>query len=401
MRVLVLSWEFPPYVVGGMGKHVAELAPALGGLPTTSGPIQIDLVTTRMNGGPTTEQINEYVTVYRVDTPALNPSDLVNSVISGNQVLVDAATPIGDSRPYDLIHIHDWLVTKAGVALKHRWKAPMITTIHATERGRHRGHIPDEASHQIDRTEWQACFESWRVVACSQFMKQEIQNYFEVPGDKISVIVNGLNLNGIEECDPGQMAALRSLYAPDGERLLLFVGRIVHEKGLQVLLRAMPRILANHPKTRLLVAGKNGAAMWNLAYELGVDHAVFFLDFVTNAQRDCLYRTVDAAIFPSLYEPFGIVALEAMANQCNVIASSIGGIGEVVHHLENGLTVYPNDPLSIAWAVEKVFADPAAAAQRRKTALGEVKTLYNWTAIAQQTAKLYEAVVQDRRTTDW
>ena len=401
MRVLMLSWEFPPYVVGGMGKHVAELAPALGGLDTPFGPIHIDLVTTRTNGGPTSEQLNEYVTVYRGETPPLNPADLVNSVISGNQVLVDVAMPIGDSRPYDLIHVHDWLVTKAGVRLKHRWKTPLVTTIHATERGRHRGHIPDEASHQIDRMEWQSCFEAWQVIACSQFMKQEIQNYFATPADKISVIVNGLNLDGVEECPPEQKDALRSLYAPNGERLLLFVGRIVHEKGLQVLLRAMPRILAEHPNTRLLVAGKNGAAMWPLAFELGVEQSVIFLDFVTNAQRDCLYGTVDAAIFPSLYEPFGIVALEAMACHCNVIASSIGGIGEVVHHLQNGLTVYPNDPLSIAWAVAQVFADPAAAAKRRQAAYNEIKTIYNWQGIARQTAALYADVVADRRATDW
>ena len=401
MRVLMLSWEFPPYVVGGMGKHVAELAPALGGQATADGPVQIDLVTPRMNGGATSEKVNDYVTVYRVETPALNPADLVNSVISANQALIDVAMPIGDSRPYDLIHVHDWLVTKAGVTLKHRWKTPLVTTIHATERGRYRGNIPDEASHKIDRAEWQSCFEAWRVIACSQFMKQEIQNYFEAPADKISVVANGLNLEVIEECTPEQMNALRDLYAPNGERLLLFVGRIVHEKGLQVLLRAMPRILAEHPNTRLLVAGKNGASMWPLAFELGVEQSVIFLDYVTNAQRDCLYRVVDVAVFPSLYEPFGIVALEAMASKCNIIASSIGGIGEVVNHLHNGLTVYPNDPLSIAWAVAQVFADPAAAARRRQTAFNQIKTIYNWDNVARQTAALYEIVVAERRNTDW
>lgn len=401
MRVLMLSWEFPPYVVGGMGKHVAELAPALGGQATAFGPIHIDLVTPHMNGGPTSEQVNDFVTVYRVDTPALNPADLVNSVISGNHALSGAAMPIGDSRPYDLIHIHDWLVVKAGVTLKHRWKTPVISTIHATERGRHRGHIPDEASHQIDRSEWQCCFEAWRVIACSRFMKQEIQNYFDVPADKISVVPNGLSTDAIENCTSEQMEALRNLYAPNGERLLLFVGRIVHEKGLQVLLRAMPRILADYPDTLLLVAGKNGAAMWPLAFELGVEQSVIFLDFVTNAQRDCLYRMVDVAVFPSLYEPFGIVVLEAMAANCNVIASSVGGMTEVIHHQENGLTVYPNDPLSIAWAVSQVFSDPAAAARRKKAALNEIRTVYNWDNVARQTAAIYEQVVADRRNTDW
>ena len=155
---------------------------------TSQGPIHVDLITPRMSGGPISEHLNEYVTVYRVDAPPLAPADHVNSVISGNQFLTDAAMPIGDSRPYDLIHVHDWLVTKSGVDLKHRWKTPLVTTIHATERGRYRGNIPDEASYRIDRMEWQSCFEAWRVIACSHFMKQEIQNYFETPADKISAV---------------------------------------------------------------------------------------------------------------------------------------------------------------------------------------------------------------------
>jgi glycosyltransferase involved in cell wall biosynthesis len=110
---------------------------------------------------------------------------------------------------------------------------------------------------------------------------------------------------------------------------------------------------------------------------------------------------VDAAIFPSLYEPFGIVALEAMAAGCNVIASSVGGLGEVVHHLHNGLTVMPDNPMSIVWAVNQVFADPAAAARRRAAALDEIRSVYNCKRVAQQTAALYELVVEERRTTEW
>src|SRR5699024_487361 len=134
-----------------------------------------------------------------------------------------------------------------------------------------------------------------------------------------------------------QQAAMRADYAPNGERLLFYVGRITYEKGLHVLLRAMPSILADHPNTRLLVAGKNSRHLQPLANELGIAQSVEFLDFISDAQRDAFYQVVDAAIFPSLYEPFGIVALEAMALDCNVIASNVGGLGEVVDHLVNGL----------------------------------------------------------------
>jgi glycosyltransferase involved in cell wall biosynthesis len=397
----MFSWEFPPHVVGGLGKHVTELAPAIAGEIAADGPIAIDLFTPRYNGGAEVETVSEFLTVHRVDVPPLDPQDNYNSVISSNHFLVEAAAAYGSADQYDLIHVHDWLVTKAGVALKERWKTPLVTTIHATERGRHRGHTPGETSYQIDRTEWLSCFEAWRVIACSQFMKRELQEYFELPADKVLVIPNGITFPDESICPEDDLGALRLQYAPNGERLLLFVGRIVHEKGLQVLIRAMPRILADYPNTRLLVAGKNGSSLWPLAYELNVDSGITFLDYVSNWERDCLYRIADVAIFPSLYEPFGIVALEAMAAGCNVVASSVGGLGEVVRHLHNGLTVLPDNPMSIVWAVNQVFSDPEAAQRRRAAAITEIRSVYNWKRVAQQTVALYDLVVAERRNTNW
>lgn len=405
MRILLTSWEYPPYVVGGMGKHVAELAPVLGGQiiddPHSSGPLYVDVLTTRYSGGAQEEQVNEFLTVYRVDAPPIDPVDHYNSVVESNQTLVDRAEKLAQRHPYDLIHAHDWLVAKAGITLKHRWKTPFVTTIHATERGRHQGHIPSETSHQIDRMEWQSCYEAWNIITCSQFMRNELQNYFGVPDSKTIVIPNGIDIEAITRCPSEQRAFLRHRYAPNGERLLLFVGRIVHEKGLHVLIRAMPRILAEYPNTRLLVAGKNGEKYWPLAYELGVEKSVDFLGFISDDERDCLYTIVDAAIFPSLYEPFGIVALEAMAAGANVVASSVGGLAEVVRHLENGLTILPNDPMSIVWAVNKLFSDPAAAEVRQQRAIAEVKESYSWRHIAQRTADLYRTIVNERRNVAW
>ncbi len=401
MRVLLISWEYPPNVVGGMGKHVADLAPALAGQIANDGPIYVDVLTTRFSGGAQEEQVNECLTLYRADVAPIDPIDHYNSVVEGNQDLIAFAEQLGERHPYDLIHTHDWLVAKAGIALKHRWKTPLVTTIHATERGRHQGHIPSETSWQIDRLEWQSCFESWNVIACSAFMKQELQNYFGVPDAKTLVIPNGIDGDRMARCPDAQRALLRHRYAPNGERLLLYVGRIVYEKGLHVLIRAMPRILAEYPNTRLLVAGKNGEKYWPLAYELNVEKSIDFLGFVSDDERDCLYTIVDAAIFPSLYEPFGIVALEAMAAGANVIASSVGGLAEVVRHKENGLTVYANDPMSIVWAVNQLLGDPIAAAERRHRAAAEIEELYGWRHIAKRTAALYNNVVCERRVIEW
>jgi 1,4-alpha-glucan branching enzyme len=147
--------------------------------------------------------------------------------------------------------------------------------------------------------------------------------------------------------------------------------------------------------------GKNGQQHLPLATQLEVADQIEFLGFVPDSERDCLYRIADAAVFPSIYEPFGIVALEAMGLDCNVIASSVGGLAEVIQHDVNGLNVFPDNPLSIAWAVNELFADEAAAARRRQLAMEQVASVYNWNTIARQTAEVYQMVVGERLETNW
>ena len=401
MRILVLTWEYPPYVVGGMGKHVAGLIPALSELQEHYGPLQVDVLTTRYAGGPPVERLDDSVTIHRLDIDPFDPSNVFNTVIDNNQYFVDYAHELAQEAPFDLIHVHDWLTGVAGVRLKYEYKIPLLVPMHATERGRHQGYVPSNTSSHINALEGQLCHEAWRVIVCSHFMTTELNNYFGTPLDKLIIIPNGIDQDQLYICPSNQQSALRAKYAPNGERLLFFVGRIVHEKGLHVLIRAMPGILRDFPETRLLAAGRNSRHLYPLTKELRVDHAVHFLDYVTDQQRDWLYQIVDAAVFPSLYEPFGIVALEAMALDCNVIASDVGGLGEVVKHEVNGLTVYPDNPNSIVWAVNRLFNDSAAAAVRRLQAHVQVSQQYSWHTIAQQTVTLYANIIAERKEVDW
>ncbi len=403
MRVLVITWEYPPYVVGGIGTHVAQLTPWLGGVHGDNGaePIHIDVLTTHFAGGPSLEVYNEFITIHRVDVPVTDALDWYNSVVDSNSAFVEYGRQLATTRSYDLIHVHDWLTAEAGIILKHQWKTPLLVTIHATERGRHQGWLPSSTSQQIDNLERNVVYEAWRVVACSNFMRDELTHWFALPADRVIVIPNGIDTSLIRVCPEAELDAMRMHYARHGERLLFYVGRIVHEKGVHLIVRAMPRILAEYPNTRLLVAGKNGQKLFSLAYELGVENQVEFLNYIDDDVRDCLYQTVDAAIFPSLYEPFGIVALEAMANNCNVIASETGGLGEVVHHEVNGLTVIPGDAMSIVWAVNRLFSDPEAAEARRAAAIIDVNQRYRWNQIGAQTTQLYTQIVTERQTVVW
>ncbi len=401
MRVLIISWEYPPYVVGGMGKHVAELAPALQQINLEGEPLFVDVLSTRFGGGDAEEKVSDYLTIYRVDTPPISHRDYYNSAVACNSVLMAQARKLAWWQKYDLIHNHDWLTGPASVALKHEWKTPLLVTVHATERGRHQGYLSNQMSRQIDEVEGHTCYEAWRVIACSQFMCQEVQQYFGVPDDKVEIIANGIDMRTLNRITPEMKSEVRRRYAPNGERLLFFVGRMTHEKGLHVLLKAMPKILAKHPNTRLVVGGKNGEQFAPLARQIGIGDAVEFSGYLTDEERDHLYQSVDGAIFPSLYEPFGIVALEAMALECNVITTDVGGLGEVVDHMRNGLTVYPNDPESIAWAVDRLFASPQSASKRRNAALSEVQERYSWEVIAQETAQVYDGIVRERAEIAW
>ena len=402
MRLLFISWEYPPNVVGGIGKHVSELVQAFLALPDeVTTPFHLDLLTPHSGNAPLVEALSRSVTVHRVETPMVNPLDLFNSVVDNNRYLVSKARALHEEVPYSLIHVHDWLTASAGIELKHAWKIPLVTTVHATERGRHHSHLPSETSHNINQLEWQVCFESWRLIVCSSYMAGELRRFFDVPLDKVTLIPNGVDVTPFASFADERVRELKSRFAPNGERLLFYVGRITPEKGVQVLLQALPSILERHPDVRLLVAGRNSEQMQPLVDELGIREAVELLGFVDSETRDCLYRSVDAAVFPSLYEPFGIVALEAMAAGCNVIASEVGGLAEVVDHRRTGLTVRANDSQSIAWAVDQIFTDPVQAEAMRARALQEVTRSYNWGAIAASTLDMYRAVEAQRKGVNW
>ena len=402
MRLLFISWEYPPNVVGGIGKHVSELVQAFLALPDeVTTPFHLDLLTPHSGNAPLVEDLSRSVTVHRVETPMVNPLDLFNSVVDNNRYLVSKARALHDEVPYSLIHVHDWLTASAGIELKHAWKIPLVTTVHATERGRHHSHLPSETSHNINQLEWQVCFESWRLIVCSSYMAGELRRFFDVPLDKVTLIPNGVDVTPFASFAEERVRELKGRFAPNGERLLFYVGRITPEKGVQVLLQALPSIHERHPDVRLLVAGRNSEQMQPLVDELGIREAVELLGFVDSETRDCLYRSVDAAVFPSLYEPFGIVALEAMAAGCNVIASEVGGLAEVVDHRRTGLTVRANDSQSIAWAVDQIFTDPVQAQAMRARALQEVTRSYNWGAIAASTLDMYRAVEAQRKGVNW
>lgn len=399
MRVMILSWEYPPHVVGGLGKHIMDLAPAL-----VQQGVEVHVVTPLLRGGAEHETTADGVHVYRVDSAPMEAYGFTSFVQHTNGNMELAARRLGrELGDFDLIHAHDWLAAHSGVALKHAWQRPLVVTMHATERGRQAGYIGNGHAEQVNHLEWWLSYEAWRLIACSQFMANQIKEYFGAPLDKIDVVPNGVYVKPDPFPSEQERCEFRRGWAEEDQPIVYYVGRVVYEKGLQVLLDAWPQVLAAYPRARLVIAG-TGAYLDSLkhrAWAAGIHSSVVFAGFISDEERDRLYRCADVAAFPSLYEPFGIVALEAMAACCPVVVAATGGLSEVVKLHETGVTVHPNDPSSLAWGILHTLRHPDWARTRAENALRMTSQDFNWRQIAISTMQVYQRAQVEWQRGSW
>ena len=400
MRVLMLSWEYPPHVTGGLGKHVAELVPALGSLG-----VEVHVVTPNLGGGATEERAAPNIYVYRTEPLEFSRDGdgLVSYAQACNNSLAakahDLQRHVGG---FDLVHAHDWLVAYSAVALKYALPLPLAVTVHATERGRGQGFLGSEEALAIHGTEWWLTYEAWRVITVSHFMAEQVNQYFDVPVDKVDVIHNGVRMPREAPLEM-EGAAFRRRFARDDQPIVYYVGRLVYEKGVHVLVDAAAQILEQCGDTKFVVAGTGREldGLHDRAMKAGVYDHFFFTGFISDAERDQLFHVADVAVFPSLYEPFGIVALEAMAHRCPVVVSATGGLREVVKLHETGLTCYPGSPESLSWAVTETLRNPLWAVARAENAYAEVRDRYSWERVAAQTVATYRRIQAEGEHVAW
>lgn len=399
LRVLMFSWEYPPHLNGGMGSHVKALAPAL-----AHQHVDVHLVTPRFNGAARLERPRPGLIVHRVDLADWESGDIVTDVHEANsRMTAHTETLVQEQGPFDVIHVHDWLVALSGFHFKHEYRWPLVATVHATERGRCGGVVNGSVSVAIDHVEWQLCYETWRVIVTSQYMADQLANHWHVPADKIDVIPNGVDVSRYRRFVGADLSEFRRHYAADDEHIVFHIGRLVHEKGAHLLVKAVPSILEEFPRARFLIAGRGPMRdrLRKLIADLEVSERVDLLGFISNEDRDRLYQVADVAVFPSLYEPFGIVALEAMAAGVPVVASEVGGLAEVVDPHETGILHTSGEPDSLAWAVRETLRNVEQAHGWVDNALEQLRTIFSWSHVAEETVRVYDQVVEERKHVDW
>lgn len=395
MRVLMISWEYPPVVIGGLGRHVDALSRELAAAGHEVAVLTRQPAGTDVGSHPTELADVDGVRVLRV---AEDPAhlefalDMVAWTLAmGHAMLRAALTRLDGWRP-DVVHAHDWLVAHPAITLADVLGVPLVATVHATEAGRFNGWLTSRVSRQVHSTEWWLANRADAVITCSKAMRAEVAGLFDLDPAAIAVRHNGIEPRSWR-VPPARVAAARERHTPDGFPLLLYVGRLEYEKGVQDLVAALPRIRRAHPGTRLLVAGTGTAAdlLVDAARTHRVRRSVTFLGHRPDAELATLLAAVDAVVLPSRYEPFGIVALEAAAAGAPLVASTAGGLGDIVVDGTTGASFPPGDVAGLARAVGTVLADPAAATERARTARGRLGEEFDWPRIAAATADTYAA----------
>ncbi len=384
MRIAMLSWEtLHSIAVGGVSAHVTELAAALA---RQGHDVH---VFTRIAPGQPDYAKHDGVHYYRC--PYRGDREFVDDVNNMCRAFVHRVFGVEDStgKPFDIVHAHDWLCANAMIWIKQGRQRRSILTVHATEFGRCGNVFHGGRSARIREQERAGCYWADHVIAVSHATRAEIMWMYEVPDWKCSVVYNGVSRHRFDRPIESDKVRKRYQIGPM-DPVVLFCGRLAHQKGPDILLEAFPAALNRYGHSKLLFAG-DGELRGELerrGRHLGVAHALRFLGYRNGDELVDLFKMCDVVCVPSRNEPFGIVVLEAWSAGKPVVVTHNGGPGEYVDHEVNGLKVFDN-PNSVAWGLNRIFDDFERARKMGEAGHEAVVNGFTWDIVAEQTLDAY------------
>ncbi len=416
MKLSVLVYEYPPKIVGGLGTYAAEITRKFVLLGH-------DVTVFTMNDDARTLPTREIWRGIEIHRPLhIDISDSLPDVIAEDikkwgrginlfsKILVynylSASKLVNDligkeEFKYDAIIAHDWLSAIAGITIKKELGLPFAFHVHSTEKGRTLGN----GSEVVSNIELRAGNAADRVVTVSYAMKDELIK-LGFPKDRIQVCYNGVDH---EKYNPDtikdkEISKLREFYdVKEEDQMILFIGRLVGVKGVDRLIMSLPHVLQKNPNAKLVIVGLGDLQdyLQNLVTTMKLqDSAKFRFEFIPEEERILHYAACDVAVFPSLYEPFGIVVLEAMSMERPVVvgAAGISGMREIVIPCgdeQSGYHVNPRNPPDIAWGITSALENPEKTEWLGKNGRRRVLNEFTWDKIAEKTLSLYEKMVKD------
>ena len=381
----MISWEYPPYVVTGVSTHVRGLSRAL-----VAAGHDVVVVTPSVVGAPD-ESIDDGVRVFRtpVDLPWVADEDVVANTASANHHLVTLVAQLIDWWP-EVVHGHDWRTSWASYTASRIFECPLVMTVHGTEYSRHGGHVPPGRPSNVHAVENWMAWTAYLVVCNSQFMTNGVLEGFEIDPTRIRLVPSGI--------DATEWESTTARDSTDSSPMVMSWGRVLYEKGFQVVAQAIARLRGVVPDIPAVIAGRGPylAELQTRTDLEGVHDLVHLAGFAPDAElRDLLHRA-SCVVIPSLYEPFGIVALEALAAGTPVVAADTGGLREILAGTGAALLFEPGNDAQLAAAIEKVLTQPSVAEELTEKARVLVSETYSWSAVAHRTIDVYRQVLTDR-----
>jgi len=383
MRIALFSWEsLHSIAVGGVGAHVTELAAAL-----QRRGHELHVFTRCGHGQPQYDNIHN-VHYHRCTFP-LSPN-FVDEVNNMCRAFVNQFFAVEDGiGRFDIVHAHDWLASNALVWIKEGRHHRAVLTMHSTEYGRNGNQFFQGQSPRVQDHERHGTYCADRLITVSGQLKEEIKWLYQVPEHKCRVIYNGVNAHAFDySVDPGAVKGHYGIAPLDPT--VLFVGRMVVQKGPDILARSIPHILRYYPHAKFVFVGdghmKNEVAA--IGNRLGVGHAMRILGDRRGQELYNLYKACDIVAVPSRNEPFGIVILEGWSAYKPVVSTKRGGPAEFVWHGVNGLQVDDN-PDSVAWGLGTLLADHNRCSWMGRNGRAAVDAAFSWDRIAEQAEEVY------------
>ena len=391
MRIALLSWESKYSIaVGGLAEHVTELGAAL-----VARGHEVHVFTRigeNQTGYDCIGGVHYHRCPYETDADFMVDNQRMCNSLAWH--LVETEGFLG--APFDVVHAHDWLAVRALHHLKDRHQRPVVMTFHSTEFGRCGNQLFEGQSRRVREVEWQGGYVAQQVICVSGALQREVQGLYGVPGDKMHVVYNGVDVRRFDaEVDTSAARHDHAIGADDP--MVLFAGRMTWQKGPDLLIEAIPGVLQDHPRTKFVFAGDGDmrAGLEHRAAALGIASAMRFLGHRNGHELVSLFKSADLVCVPSRNEPFGIVILEAWSAHKPVVTTRNGGPGEFVAHDDTGFTV-SDDHSSIGWGVGAVLADETMRQRMGRNGRRQAESRFSWNTVAAETEHVYESVVNGR-----
>ncbi|NKE05099.1 glycosyltransferase [Mesobacillus selenatarsenatis] len=379
--ILMLSWEYPPHIIGGLARHVHALSDEL-----SKRNQQIHILTSKPNDSTDYEKQGN-VHIHRVNPINEQDPDFLSWMAGLNVAIIEEALNIANHIEFNLVHTHDWMTGAAAAFLSKKLEIPLIATVHGTEFGRNKGVFSD-LQQFIANKENELCHDADEIIVCSDFMEAEVISLFKVPIEKVTVIPNGAVSGTVEQ----PAFDIEELYPfLKGKKLIFSLGRIVKEKGFQTLIAAAGLLKHKQREVCFVIAGNGPLLDWyrEKVRELGLDGFVHFIGFINEDIRTSMMMRADLAVFASSYEPFGLAAAEALAAGVPTVVAKTGGMQTLIEDYQTGFYMQPENEKSLVHIIEWILENEALTKVIGRRAKESINEKFSWARNAKDTDTLY------------